>query len=403
MCGCHEQRVALATLQAQMQSFMRHAAASPSALQLPAHAQAPPQRRFAVEPQRLSYASASEPDVLDNWLFTLEQLFTQLGLAEFNAAGRMREAAMTWDLPTDRWWRAHAAQLQAKGTPVLTWAAFVAALQAHFVPVKDAEAATEELLRVRQRGGESMDAYLLRAAQLLVRSRGAVQDETAAQLVLSHADKARLPFAVAAARKAMRASGTPLSFAALRATLVEAALDEPILAMRGTGGGGGSQQSSSGSNSSGNSSSSGSTRSTSSSGNGTAGRGQAAHATDKKHVRVQALRRELAELTGEADMEAADGDEAQLLQAAPVGTSGGAGNGRPCSKCGGQGHGFRQCTSSKELRACLRCDVVGHVVANCPTRATRPSGTGAGAGAPPSGAGDATGAVPKAAAFKPKN
>ena len=232
------QQAALAAMQAQLEALMRQApqvapavssasaGASASALQ-PLVAPTPVVRRAAVQTEQLVYERASQPDVLDNWLFKLEQLFTQLGMPESDVAGRVREAALTWDLATDRWWRAHTAQLQARGAPVATWAAFVDALHAHFVPVKDAEAATEELLRVRQRGSETMDAYLLRAAQLLVRSRGAVQDETAAQLVVTNADKMRFPFALAAVRKAMRASRTPLSFAAVRALLAEAALDEP--------------------------------------------------------------------------------------------------------------------------------------------------------------------------------
>lgn len=359
------QAAALTAMQAQLEALRLQTARASAGMQgqsassssANAGAAGPPLvRRSAVQTDRLVYESASRPDVLDNWLFQLEQLFTQLGMAEEDAAGRIREAALSWDLPTDRWWRAHAAQLQARGTPIASWAAFVAALHAHFVPVKDAEAATEELLRVRQRGGETMDAYLLRAAQLLVRARGAVQDETAAQLVVTNADKARFPFAVAAARKAMRASQAPLTFAAVRAALAEAALDEP------------GARAASGSSSSGN--------------HGSGGAG--AHPPSRKHVRVQALRRELDELMEAASDDESDEIAATRLHAAPLGgRSNVAEEQRPrkCAKCGTLGHGVRQCTSKKELRVCFRCDRSGHVVADCPTRAG--SGAGAAASAAP--------------------
>ena len=211
--------------QPQPAAVQAHAPVQP--LQAQPVARAPAARRALVQPGELTYSTASQPGVIDNWVFKMGQLFAQLGVAADDWPARLHQAALAWDRPTDQWWRAHQALLQARGTPIGSWDAFVEALHSHFVPVKDAEAATEEFLRLRQRGAESMDEYLLRASQLLLRTGGKVQDETAAQMVLSHVDEHRFQWTLRAVRKLVRASEKPLSFAAMRAALVEEALSEP--------------------------------------------------------------------------------------------------------------------------------------------------------------------------------
>ena len=235
-------------------------------------------RRAAVQPDTLRYATASEAGTLEGWIFQLEKMFRQLSIPEAAFTRRLQEAALAWDLDVERWWRMHETNVSAQGKPITTWAGFTAALQAQFVPIADKEAAIAAFFRLQQHGGESMDAYLLRASQLLVRARGAVEDATAARFVVERADETRFPFTLAKVRETMHEQATAASFATIRASLVAAAMREPKhKSTSGTAAGGSS------------SSSSGSTR-------GAAGhpRGAGAHikppAPANKQVRVAALR-----------------------------------------------------------------------------------------------------------------
>ena len=196
---------------------------------------AAPVRMAAVQPGELTYRTAGEPSVLADWLFKVEQLLSQLGVSADAWEERLRVVSLHWDRQLDLWWQGHCQQARAAGTPVASWAAFRAALQANFVPTNDAEAAASELLRLRMRSGETMDAYMQRAALLLARSDGRLPGEAAARAALDGVDASRFPFTLSSARRLMRQApaGSPLTFHAMRAELTASAVDEPQLGARG--------------------------------------------------------------------------------------------------------------------------------------------------------------------------
>ena len=300
-------------------------------------------RRAAIQPDTLRYATASDAGVLEGWLFQLEKMFRQLSVPEAEFARRAQEAALAWDLDVDRWWRMHEAQAAARGAPIATWAAFVAALNSQFVPVAEREAAVAEFFRLQQHGNESMDAYLLRAARLLVRARGAIEDATAARFVVERADEARFPFALAKVRDCMREQGGATAFATIRASLVAAAMHEP-------------KPRSGGSCAAAASSSSGGTR--------TAGRGGAqAKPALAKQLRVAALRKQLEELEADEDAEVANGP----IQAASLNRGPNA-RAATCHKCRAVGHVAAECRSKRDMRSCFVCGRTGHIARSCPLR-----------------------------------
>jgi hypothetical protein len=344
---------------------------------------APPQVRMsAVQPGELAYHKASEGTTLADWLFKLEQLLSQLGVASGDFGERVRIAAMHWDRQIHVWWEGHAQQAAGAGAPIADWPAFVTALKANFMPTNDAEAAASELLRLRMRGGESMDAYMQRAALLLARADGRLPDVAAARSALDGVDSSRFPFAVAAARKAMRTAALPLSFHALRAELTALAVDEPALGGRwgGLAGSGGRGASAAGG-------ATGASSSSSRQGAAAAGRGggSSSSMTRKQLLqRINALESTRHAHDSEDDTYDASDDDDTAVHTAPVAAKGagrraaGAGKQasdssssgshrqRRCFKCGSSDHGVRECTSKKELRSCLACHEQGHLVAACP-------------------------------------
>jgi len=345
---------------------------------------APPQVRMsAVQPGELLYHKASEGTALPDWLFKLEQLLSQLGVGVSEFDERVRIAAMHWDRQTNVWWSGHAQQAAKAGVPVTSWAAFVAALNANFVPTNDAETAASELLRLRMRGGESMDAYLQRAALLLARADGRLPDVAAARAALDGVDSSRFPFAVAAARKVMRTATPPLSFHALRVELTALAVDEPSLGGRfgGAAGAGGRSSAPGGAVTAGTAGG----KPSSSAGRGAGGGSSSSSMTRKQLLhRISALESgHYAYDDGEDADEAAD-DGGTAVHTAPVSakrsagrqaaasrpasdsSSSGSHRQRRCFKCGSPDHGVRECTSKKELRSCLACHEQGHLVAACP-------------------------------------
>jgi hypothetical protein len=380
-------------LQQQQQQQQQQQAALPfSALSLAPREQV---RMAAVQPGELTYRAAGEGTALADWLFKLEQLLSQLRIGDNELSERVRIAATHWDRQTDLWWRGHELQARTAGAPVASWAAFVAALKANFVPTNDAEAAASEVLKLRMRSGEGMDAYMQRAALLLARADGRLPDAAAARAALDGGDSARFPFAIAAARRQMRTSATPLSFNAVRAELTALAADEPTLGRAGGTEVTGSSRNSNGSNnSSGSSRSNGRNstdtrqghRSDSSKGGNGGGGGSAARMTRTQLLqRINALQ---GGLHGSSDEDSDIVADDESVRAAPVAARGGGGrlsSSGPsmgtrsgqlhCGKCGEDGHRAVTCTSKTELRSCLACHKQGHLVRACP-QVRRPEASG---------------------------
>jgi len=230
-----------------------------------------------------------------------------------------------------------------------------------------------------------------RAALLLARADGRLPDVAAARSALDGVDSSRFPFAVAAARKAMRTAAFPLSFHALRAELTALAVDEPALGGRSGGAAG-----LSGRGTSTPSGAAGASVSSSRHGSAAAGRGgSSASSMTRRQLlqRINALESgHYAHDDGEdADGAADDGDT--VVHTAPVSakrsagrqsaasrpasdsSSSGSHRQRRCFKCDSPDHGVRECTSKKELRSCLACHERGHLVAACP-RVQRGGGSG---------------------------
>jgi hypothetical protein len=307
----------------------------------------PTVRVSAVQPTRLSYGSAAAGSGLEDWLFSVEQLLTQMRHTEANGddSTMIATATLYWDRPMQLWFDAEQQRVDESGIdsePVTTWKEFKAALRRQFTPLADDFVARDELLGIRMKGGESMEAYMQRVVLLVTRAGQQIDGRTAATLTLRGVDELRFPFTVAAAKRKERESGTMgMSFAAMRAELTFGAHNEPKLNVRH----GGSGNSSSSSHSS-------SSRS--------AMRG---NNNSNKQLRIAALQQQLQDLQEESE-----NDESNLITA-PLTTGGGrAAEDIRCHKCGKSGHVVFECKSKTELRKCFRCNEVGHLANKCSTR-----------------------------------
>lgn len=347
-------------LQAQQAAQQQQQGQQQAALPLPAPEPQP--RRQLVQPQQLQYETAAQGSTLADWLFDVDRLFRQLGLAEGDAARRIAEASLHWDRQVDLWWRGREQQARTAGAPIASWAAFVAALQANFVPTGDAEAAARELLRLRMKATESMDAYMQRAALLLARADSRIDAATAARIAVEGVDSSRFPFALAAVRASMRRKPT-MPFNEVRLELTEAAAHEPGLAAPSVGSSGGAHR-----------------QSASSSGR---------QGASQKQLRISALERQLQQLrAGDSSEDEAEGTEP--VHTAPLGRQRGAGSGGHvsgkqlvCNKCGAAGHVVSECRSKKDQRTCFVCGQPGHIAMRCEQRK---GGGGGSDGSGPEGA-----------------
>jgi hypothetical protein len=321
-------------------------------------------RISAIQPPELKYSEASSNTTLDDWLYKLEQLFTQMRTPEGAWQERVRVAQLHWDRSMSLWWVGCMEAAAQTDTSVYSWGTFVSALRKHFISAGDAEAARLELFRLRMRSGEAMDVYMQRAVLLAVRAGALVDGRTIAALTLEGVDKGRFPFTVQSARRSEREAGAAgMSFAQMRAALTTGAMDEPQLHIvrgsgaHGSGGMGNSQRDHRG--------------------NGGGAKPPVSH---KKQLRINAVRQELQALEEAGDADTCEwGDtDTDPMHVAPVG----AGGALKCYKCGAEGHVVAECKSKKELRKCYSCNQVGHVRSSpkCPARKKKQQGTSQGSG-----------------------
>ena len=295
----------------------------------------------AVRPPELTYAGATAGTALEDWLFKLEQLFTQTRKPESDWQGRAQLAQLHWDRHMAMWWTGRQEAAAAAGEPILSWVAFVAALRRQFVPAGDSQLARSELFKLKMRSGETMEAYMQRAVLLVARAGGLVEGKTAAALSLEGVDKSRFPFTCAAVARKERAAGAMgMSFAQMREELTVEAAMEPQLSGRS-----GSSSNSSGGNN----------------GSSSSGNSGAKGATNSRQLRINALQQQLRALE-EGDEEE---DALESFGVAPIAP----GSDRDrCYKCGAEGHTTPDCKSRKELRSCFHCRQPGHLRSKCPER-----------------------------------
>jgi hypothetical protein len=263
----------------------------------------------------------------------------------------VEQAELYWDRDCQLWWDGHTAATAAERKPVASWAAFEAALRTNFAVTGEAERAIKKLLKIAMLGGESMDAYMQRAAQLLRLTDGQVQSAAAAQVVVLGIDARRFQWTLMTYRKQrMEAGNAPDTFERMRATIIRAAEFEPPNAGASAA------------------------AAAASSGHGGGNR-------NPKAIKVAALRRQADQLesgaTGDDDDEGGgDYGDHEPTGVAAASTRDGDAFASACFKCGGQGHNSRDCSSKTELRSCHRCKKKGHIAPNCPARK---QGEGAGA------------------------
>lgn len=298
-------------------------------------------RVAAVQPPELTYAGAMAGTALEDWLFKLEQLFTQTRRPESAWLERAQTAQLHWDRHMSLWWNGRQEVAAAAGAPIQSWTAFVAALRKQFTPAGDAEAARTELFHMKMRSGETVETYLQRAVLVVARAGAKVESRTAAALTLGGMDQSRFPFTCSNVSRLERDAGDAgMSFAQMREALSREAAVEPKLGARGA-------SSSNGSSSSGSSGSSAKTNS--------------------RQLRINALQQQLRALE-EADEDDSGSAEEEMesgFSTAPIAASSSTRESR-CSKCSKTGHAALDCRSKVELRSCYGCGQAGHLKSKCP-------------------------------------
>jgi Retrotransposon gag protein len=194
-------------------------------------------RATAVAPKKLTYAAAQTTSTLEDWLYEVEMFCAQIGITD--GATQIAEARFVMDRDLWHWWsdfrkeaiRTHRDGAQQAARAVDTWDVFANAMRDQFLAVNEQRLAIDAMCEVRQTGGESMEAYFLRAAQLYRRVHRVMDDRTVMRMVLSRARRDEWPYTYSKAITAVEA-GEIVSLVQLRTLMTKEALTEP-----GQGGG----------------------------------------------------------------------------------------------------------------------------------------------------------------------
>jgi Zinc knuckle len=194
------------------------------------------QRAAVTPPKELTYASAQVTVQLEEWLYQIEKFNARMAVVE--DAAQITEALYAMDRDLNQWWDAHRTEaiqtaMRTRGAPmqvaerdVDVWDVFCDALREQFVAVHDQELAVDAVFEVRQKAGERMEDYFLRASQVYRRGHRAMDDRTFARQVLGRIRRDEWPFTFSKARTAF-AAGQVVSFMQLRTLMTREALSEP--------------------------------------------------------------------------------------------------------------------------------------------------------------------------------
>ena len=216
----------------------RSAGRLPSASPVPAVTRMPATNRSIAQPLRFDFKNmlappptlqvkGLTPDVAESWLFAVEKMFAQFAIED--TPTRMGLIAQLLDLDATRWWTQQRIEKEKEGRTI-TWEVFTECLKTNYIPVSHQQRAAIQMLELKQHSNEDMEAYMLRADQLLAASGKTAADADNllfAELVLKNMDHGRYPMAYATTRGKLLA-GEIKSFAALRQTLNLLAYAEPI-------------------------------------------------------------------------------------------------------------------------------------------------------------------------------
>ena len=211
------------------------AAAAAAAAAEAAEARAGANRLKQRKLPELRASEASKGTVLSDWMFELRRALASESLMQRPWPEQFSVVQLFWDRAVDEWFGGQAELLRVRGQPIESWTTLEAALRTQYTPVAEADTAFRELITLRARGAESMEAFTARAQQLLGRIPPArMATEWAAELLLIGAESSHYPLAVSSVKleqqkERSRNSGKGLSFEAVRALLVEAAAREPNL------------------------------------------------------------------------------------------------------------------------------------------------------------------------------
>ena len=284
-------------------------------------------------PVRLTYAAASVPAKLEDWIYDFDLYCARIGIGE-NAA-RVDQALYHMDRDLGAWWRETLERIRAEthGAPV-GWEKMLAALRAQFLSATDASEARSwrQIMDVRQSRGESMNAYFLRVDQLYRRAGGEnwMNSEAVMKIVFHKVDSAPYPIAHTNAMREI-AEGRVRTLAQLRATIVPMALLEPPNQYTVKPGASSSSSSSSSSAQS-----------------------------KQKPVYKGPVRAAAAGM----DEEQEEGETTQV-NATAARAGGGVNYSRMrCHRCEGMGHPAHLC-SAPDKRKCFNCGEEGHLIAKC--------------------------------------